>query len=102
MSLYSNANESDTSLPVGGYGSLAVALGANGNIHVADPLRNRIHRVTPQGTASVVAGRPPADASAAGEGPRIAELDLPQGLAVGRDGALYVSVRSGLVRLVLP
>jgi glucose/arabinose dehydrogenase len=66
-----------------------LALDAAGNLYVADTGNNRVRRVTPEGVVTTLAG----DGAAGfrdGAGTQ-AQFDAPVGVAVGRDGAVYVA-----------
>ena len=67
----------------------AIATDASGNIFVADELNHRIRKITPGGIITSVAGNGTAGAE---NGPvATARFSGPAGIAVGSDGALYVS-----------
>lgn len=69
-------------------GAMGVAVGADGNVYVADTRNRRIRKVTPEGHASTLAGTGD-QGGADGPGEK-ASFDNPAGVAVGRDGAVYV------------
>lgn len=81
-----------------------IALDGQGNLYVADCLNDRIRRIDAGGRVSTVAGSTRGYA----DGPvRTARFSMPCGVAVGPDGAIYVSdtgnhrirvVRGGVVR----
>lgn len=79
------ATEATLSLPRG------LALTANGELLIADSANNRIRKVARDGTISTVAGTGVASNTGDG-GPAIqASIAVPQGVAVGPDGSIYVS-----------
>ncbi|MET0626108.1 MAG: NHL repeat-containing protein [Pyrinomonadaceae bacterium] len=66
-----------------------LALDAAGNLYVADTGNNRVRRVTPEGVVTTLAG----DGAAGfrdGAGTQ-AQFDAPVGVAVGREGEVYVA-----------
>lgn len=66
-----------------------LALDAEGNLYVADTGNNRIRKVTPEGQVTTIAG----DGTAGyldGHATQ-ARFDAPVGVAVGKDGAIYVA-----------
>jgi RHS repeat-associated protein len=67
-----------------------VAVGRDGSLYIADTYNNRVRRVDPGGIISTVAGN--GTGSFSGDaGPAVqAEVNFPQGLAVGPDGSLYI------------
>jgi sugar lactone lactonase YvrE len=67
----------------------ALALDASGNLYVADTGNNRVRKVTPEGVVTTLAG----DGSAGfSDGPAAqARFDSPVGVAVGKDGSVYVA-----------
>jgi RHS repeat-associated protein len=86
----------------------AVAVGPDGSLYIADAGNQRIRRVTPDGVISTVAGTGTICASptgGCGDGypATQAQLNDPQGIAVGPDGSLYIADSGDLrVRLVSP
>ncbi len=60
-----------------------------GNVYVADSGNDRLCRITPQGRMNIVAGAE-------------AKLNHPVGVAIGTDGALYISDYANLIRKVAP
>ena len=71
---------------------IGVARDANGIIYVADSINHIIRRITPDGVVSTFAGRPgiAGFADADGSGPA-AIFNFPTGLAVDRNGNVYVA-----------
>jgi len=82
------------------FGSVsAVAVDADGNVFVADSSSSAIRKITPAGEVSTIGGRPDFPGSADGTG-RDARFYYPGGLAVDRNGALYVSSASTVRKAV--
>lgn len=77
------------SLPVG------VAVGANGAVFVAEATGNRVRRIDPDGTMTVIAGTGSAGYSGDGERADTARLSEPFGVAVTGNGTVYVVERDG-------
>jgi len=69
----------------------AVALGPDGSLYVADAVNNRVQRITPEGIITTVAGNGIRDTTGDGGPATNAAIASPQGLAVARDGTLYIS-----------
>jgi sugar lactone lactonase YvrE len=73
---------------------VGVAADAQGNVYIADPRTHRVRRVDPGGTITTVAGSgPPTGLGGFGGdgGPATsAKFSLPRGIAVDRQGNLYV------------
>jgi DNA-binding beta-propeller fold protein YncE len=79
----------------------AIALDEDGNIYVADTGNNRVRKVTPSGTVSTLAG----DGSRGfRDGPAAsAQFDAPVGVAVGKDGTVFVAdTYNDRIRVVTP
>ncbi len=74
-------------------GPNALAVGPDGAILVSDSRNHRIRRVIPGGEVTTIAGAgPPGGVGARGEGPvNAARFSYPSGVALARDGTLYVS-----------
>ncbi len=71
---------------------LGVAVDAGGNVYIADSSNHRIRRVTAAGVITTIAGNGTAGNTGDGGPAQSAQLNTPQGVAVGRDGSLYLSV----------
>jgi sugar lactone lactonase YvrE len=67
-----------------------VAVDAAGNVYVADTFNCSIRKITPDGAVTTLAGRPGVFGSADGTG-AAAQFNLPEGVAVGADGNIYVA-----------
>jgi hypothetical protein len=84
---------------------VAVAVGLDGSVYVADDVGGRVRRIGPDGIISTVAGSGlPGKVGSNGDcGLAIdATLTSPSSLAVGRDGRLYIGEMDGRVRAVVP
>lgn len=70
-----------------------VAVGPAGTVYVADSENNVIRRISPTGTVSTLAGSAAGNIVASNtDGPgAAARFQEPQGVAVGRDGTVYVA-----------
>lgn len=67
----------------------ALAVGPDGDLYIADPRRDQILKLLPNGTFVVVAGTGTAGFSGDG-GPAVdAEINQPEGMAFSPDGSLY-------------
>ncbi len=74
-----------------------VAVAPDGSVYVAESGTNIISVTSPDGvTTTVVGGGNPADGVGDGGPATSARLDTPSGLALGSDGALYISERGGV------
>jgi sugar lactone lactonase YvrE len=70
--------------------SQGLAVDGQGNLYIADTTNDRVRRVTPDGTITTVAGT--TRGFSGDGGPAIsAKLNWPAGLAVDRQGSLYVA-----------
>ena len=76
--------------PLTGAGQ-AIAVDAAGDLFIADALNNRIREVDVRGIINTVAGSGAAGYSGDQGAATDARLDLPLGVAVGHDGALYIA-----------
>jgi len=80
-------------------GPTGVAVGADGTVYVADNVSNKIRKITAAGVVTTLAG---SGASGRTDGTgTMASFDSPWGVAVGPDGAVYVTDSfSGKVRKI--
>ncbi len=69
-----------------------VAVDAAGSLYIGDTGNHKIRRVTTAGTITTVAGTGAIGATGDGGPASSATLSTPTGVAVGRDGSLYLSV----------
>lgn len=67
-----------------------IAIGRDGNFYVTDSWNHTIRRVTPRGSVSTLAGLAGTTGNSDGRG-REARFNYPFGIAVGRDGNIYVA-----------
>jgi RHS repeat-associated protein len=82
-------------------GASDVAVGPDGSLYIA--AGNRIRKVSPNGIISTVAGCGICSNRADGIPATSAQLDIPDGVAVGRDGSLYIAEwQAGRIRQVTP
>jgi sugar lactone lactonase YvrE len=83
-------------------GPTGLAVNAQANVYIADTTNNRVRRVTPAGTITTIAG---ANTAALGDGgpATSARLRSPVGLAIDRQGSLYIAeANDARVRKVSP
>lgn len=81
---------------------LGVAVDGSGNVYVADMRNNTIRKVTPDGVVTTLAGRAGQAGSIDGTGSD-ARFDAPRGVAVDRNGNLYVACyESNNIRKITP
>jgi len=79
----------------------AVAVDVAGNIYIADLFNSRIRKVNAQGVITTFAGAGIADYSGDGGPATQARIDTPEGVAVDRQGNVYIADSvSGVVRRV--
>lgn len=72
---------------------VALALGPDGSLYVADALDNRVRRIDPKGIVTTVAGDGEQGSSAEGGAANAAHLDAPSGLAFDSVGRLLIADR---------
>ncbi len=75
-----------------------LALAADGSLYIADQGNNRIRRVTPEGIIFTVVGDG-ADALETGSLADDVQLNAPDGIAFGKDGALYIATMDTVFRV---
>jgi len=81
---------------------LGIALAGDGTVYVADTSNDTIRKITPAGAVSTMAGTAGHPGSADGA-PGNAQFDSPQGLAVDKDGNVYVAdTGNRLIRKMTP
>lgn len=81
----------------------AIALGPDGALYIADSLNHAIRKVDPAGEITTVAGTGEPGLSGDGAAAVLAELNQPNGVAVGPDGTVYVADRANFrVREISP
>jgi serine/threonine-protein kinase len=70
----------------------ALAVGADGTVYVADGTLDTVREITPDGGIRTAAGVPNRSGATGDGGPATAALlNGPAGLAIGRDGSLYIA-----------
>ncbi|MGP8243002.1 MAG: hypothetical protein ACLQVN_00615 [Bryobacteraceae bacterium] len=79
-----------------------VALDSSGNLFVADTLNHRVRKISPAGVITTVAGNGVAGFSGDGGAATSAQLDSPMGVAVDRDGTIYIAdTHNNRIRIVV-
>ena len=71
--------------------AVALAVDASSNVYIADSTSHRIRRIDANGLITTIAGTGTAGFSADGSFASVAQLSTPVGLAVGKDGSIYVA-----------
>jgi RHS repeat-associated protein len=71
--------------------SYGIALGPDGSLYIADSGNNRIRRVGTDGIITTVSGTGSRGGSGDGGPATQAQLNYPQGIALGLDGSLYIA-----------
>src|SRR5262249_18516971 len=80
---------------------LAVQVGADGNLYIADSGNNRVRRVAADGTITTFAGNGQAGFGGDSGNATSASLNLPGGLAFDNSGNLYIAdIGNGRIRKV--
>lgn len=78
-----------------------LALSADGSLYIADTANHRVRRVAPDGTLGTVAGTGVSGLGGDGGPAGAAQLQYPQGVALGPDGTLYIAdTQNGRVRRI--
>jgi uncharacterized protein (TIGR03437 family) len=78
-----------------------IAVAADGTVYVADAADHRIRAITPLGAITTIAGDGSAGSSGDGGMAKNARLNSPYGLALDREGALYVAdLGNARIRLI--
>jgi len=91
------ATDAELSFPSG------VAVGADGAVYIVDLNNDRIRRVGTDGTIETIAGNGSSGSGGDGGPATDAQLDRPEALAVGADGAVYIAEGFGdRVRRIAP
>jgi len=79
-----------------------IAVDSKGNVYVADTDSNAIRKITPDGTVTTLAGKIGETGTADGKGD-IARFSGPRGLAVDKDGNVFVADSdNGAIRKITP
>jgi uncharacterized protein (TIGR03437 family) len=80
-----------------------LATDAAGNVYIADPVNNRIRRVTPDGNISTIAGGSKFGYSGDGGSSLKAQLWAPRGVAVDASGNVYIAdTENNAIRQLTP
>ena len=80
-----------------------LALGPDGSVYFGDYNNHRVRRVDPSGVITTVAGTGEAGDAGDGRSAVLAQLRYPLGVAVGRDGSVYIAdTGNDRVRVVRP
>ncbi len=87
-------------IPLNLYAPAAIARDQAGNLFVADSPNHVIYKLTPDGVATIVAGRLGVAGIVTGAFP--GGLDNPLGITVDASGTLYVATGSVVLQIVLP
>ncbi len=89
----SRGTEAEGALATGALltGPQAIALDGTGALFIAEPTQHRVRRVDPNGVITTFAGTSVRGFAGDGGPAAAAQLDFPNGVAVGRDGEVYIS-----------
>ena len=98
-----SSGATDGTLAVARFSTLAsTAVGADGEVYVADTLNSTVRKISRQGAVTTLAGKAGTQGSLDGTGAQ-ALFDSPYGIAVGTDGAVYVSdAAANTIRKITP
>jgi glucose/arabinose dehydrogenase len=78
-----------------------VAVGNDGTVFVTDAANSRVRAVGPDGIISTFAGTGVAEFGSDGQPALMAAIDFPAGVAVGRDGTVYIAaINNNRIRTV--
>jgi len=96
-----NAGDSGQALQAALQQAEGIAVAADGTVYVTDAADHRVRSISPLGAISTVAGDGSAGFSGDGGLARNARLNSPYGLALDRDGSLYVAdLGNARIRLI--
>jgi RHS repeat-associated protein len=80
-----------------------VAVASDGSIYISDSNNHRIRRISPEGIINTIAGNGIAAFSGDGGSATAASLNSPNGVAVAKDGSVYISDKGNFrIRRVAP
>jgi sugar lactone lactonase YvrE len=101
QALYSGDGGAATSAKLGGPHGIAV--GPDGSVYVAEFVNDVVRKISPGGTITTLAGDGSVGYSGDGGPATSAQLDSPEGVAVGSDGSVYIAdTCNSVIRRVAP